>query len=412
MAGAAGFLDEEAKEAAAAAGDPKINGPAPERYELGEWDAGADEEPIPPRGWLLGNTFCRGFLSSLIGDGGIGKTALRITQLLSLATNRRLTGEHVHRRCRVLLVSLEDDRAELRRRVRAAMLHHDIKPEDVRGWLFLPAPKGLKILEKSPTGGEQPGALGSLLREIIAKRRIDVVSLDPFIKAHGLEENDNGAIDRVCEALAKIAIEFNCAVDTPHHVSKGPADAGNANRSRGASAFKDAGRLVYTLTPMSKDERDQFNLSEAEARGLVRLDNAKVNIAPPATAARWFRIVGVPLGNGTDDYPRGDEVQSVEPWTTPDVWAKITTTVANEILDQIKTGTSSGVRYSAAKQAGTDRAAWLVVKAKISDLSEKQCRRVVDTWVTNGVLETRPYRNPAQRKEQPGLFVNDAKRPG
>ena len=92
--------------------------------DLNEWDAGDDAEPIPPRGWLLGNVFCRRFVCSLIGDGGTGKTALRIAQALSLATGRALTGEHVFQRCRVLIVSLEDDRDELRRRVKAAMMHY------------------------------------------------------------------------------------------------------------------------------------------------------------------------------------------------------------------------------------------------------------------------------------------------
>ena len=68
---------------------------------LGIWDAGNDDYRIPPRGWLLGTTFCRRFLSSLIADGGTGKTALRHAQLISLAIGNSLTGEHVFRRCRV-----------------------------------------------------------------------------------------------------------------------------------------------------------------------------------------------------------------------------------------------------------------------------------------------------------------------
>ena len=63
-----------------------------------------------PREWLLGNTFCKKFLSSLIADGGVGKTALRIAQIGSLATGRSITGEHVFRRCRALILSFEDDR--------------------------------------------------------------------------------------------------------------------------------------------------------------------------------------------------------------------------------------------------------------------------------------------------------------
>jgi hypothetical protein len=410
--GAAEFLDEEAEAAEAAARGSYPQSPASKGHELGEWDAGEDDAPIPPRGWLLGNSLCRRFLSSLIGDGGVGKTALRIAQLLSLATGRALTGDHVFRRCRVLLVSLEDDRDELRRRVRAAMLHHGIKLADVKGWLFLAAPKGPKLIERSPAGAEQIGGLERLLRETIIRRRIDVVSLDPFVKTHGLEENDNNAIDRVCDLLANLAVELDCAVDAPHHVNKGQGSpaAGDANRGRGASAFKDAARLVYTLTTMSKEERGQFGIPEREARRLVRLDSAKVNIAPQAADARWYRLVGVPLGNCGDEYPHGDEVQTVEPWTPPDMWAKITTAVANEILDQIEKGNANGQRYSAAKQAGADRAAWRIVAAKISDLAEAQCRHVINTWAETGVLETRPYDDPVRRKEEKGLFV--ANRPG
>jgi RecA-family ATPase len=89
-------------------------------------DAGDDIELPPPRAWLLGNVFCREFLSSLFGDGGIGKTALRYAQYLSLATGRSLTGEHVFQRCRVLIVSLEDNDAELRRRIWALRIHYKI----------------------------------------------------------------------------------------------------------------------------------------------------------------------------------------------------------------------------------------------------------------------------------------------
>lgn len=94
---------------------------------LGEWDAGDDTLPPPPRGWLLGTSFARKFLSSILGDGAVGKSALRYAQALSLASGKPLTGEHVFQRGRVLILSLEDDADELRRRILAACLHSELR---------------------------------------------------------------------------------------------------------------------------------------------------------------------------------------------------------------------------------------------------------------------------------------------
>ena len=98
-------------------------------------DVGDDDQPIPPRQWLLGNTFCRGFVSGLIAPGAGCKTSLRIVQPLSVASGRSLTGERVFVRAKTLIVCLEDGMTELRRRLRAATKHHGIGREQVKEWL-------------------------------------------------------------------------------------------------------------------------------------------------------------------------------------------------------------------------------------------------------------------------------------
>ncbi len=378
---------------------------------LGEWDAGEDSDPIPPRGWLLGNTFCRRFVSSLMAGGGTGKTALRVVQALAMVTGRPLTGEHVFQRCRVLLLSLEDDRDELRRRVRAAMKHHGVSYDEVRGRLFLatPAAMGWK-LAADRDGKIEPGELGARLGKAIKDHGIDVAILDPFVKAHAVEENGNGQIDIVAGILAQIAAECDCAIDAPHHISKGAADPGNADRGRGASAFKDAARLVYTLAPMAPEEAELFGIPEAERRLLIRMDSAKVNIAPPVAKATWFRLVGVDLGNGTADYPNGDSVQTVEPWTPPDLWEDLSNFVCNEILTAIDKGLPDGRRYSDHHSA-QDRAAWQVVRQHAPEKTEKQARAVIKTWIKTGVLTMEDYQDPVRREPAKGLKLNPAKRP-
>jgi RecA-family ATPase len=185
--------------------------------ELLGWDAGDDDQMPPPRGWLLGTSFCRGFASSLLGDGGVGKTALRYAQGLSLATKRALTGEHVFQRCRVLIVSLEDGRDELRRRLRAACLHHGIERSELKGWLFIEALGRAdgKLLTLDQHNRPVLGALAAKLERTIAARKIDIVMLDPFIKSHGIAENDNSGIDEVAQILTNMAEKFNIAVDVP-----------------------------------------------------------------------------------------------------------------------------------------------------------------------------------------------------
>jgi hypothetical protein len=81
---------------------------------------------------------------------------------------------------------------------------------------------------------------------------------------------------------------------------------------------RNANRLVCTLSKMSLEDAKALGIDEADRWCYVRVDSAKVNIAPAAATARWFKLVGVPLGNGNIVYPSGDEVQTVEEWTPAD----------------------------------------------------------------------------------------------
>src|SRR5262245_7227874 len=283
------------------------NGQASEPDDWGDWDAGDDPGVIPPRQWLLGNQFCRSFISSLVAAGGTGKSALRLLQLVSLALGRSLCGQHVFRRCRVLLISLEDDDRELQRRIKAVLDNFGIARAELKGWLFCKSPKLVKLAVMNGRT-RAVGPLERQIRDAIERRQPDLVSLDPFVKTHSLEENDSGDMDFVCDLLARIAVEHNIAVDSPHHVHKGQITPGDANSGRGSSGIKDAGRLVYTLTTMSADEATTFNISPNERCLYIRLDGAKLNITARSTNATWFKLIGIPIGNGSDEYPNGDTV--------------------------------------------------------------------------------------------------------
>jgi hypothetical protein len=397
-------FDERAPPQSRSAVD-EANTPDPKLCDAGD----LPEEVIPMREWLLGNTFCRQFLSSLLGSGGVGKTAVRIVQALAVATGRPLTGEHVHQRCPVLFLSFEDGILELKRRVRAAMLHHNISGDDVRGWFWYATITQHKLAEINGNQKITPGGLMQWLRATIKEIGAGLVLLDPFIKTHGVSENDNNAIDQVCTMLANLGTELNAGVDMPHHIRKGATEPGDADIGRGASAARDAGRLVYTLTRLDEKTAEQLGIAENERQQFVRMDNAKVNIAAPLTEAVWFKLVNVPLGNGTPEYPNGDHVQTVERWIPSSFWAGLTNTTLNQILDKIEAGPYPDGRYSPSPSA-TRRAAWPVILQFCPELSEKQAKSMIQTWIKTGVLKKRLHEDPNDRHDHQSLFVG--KRPG
>jgi hypothetical protein len=260
-------------------------------------------------------------------------------------------------------------------------------------------------------GTRRIGQLEKLLREAIEKHKPDLVAFDPFVRLHGLEENDNGAMDFVCDLLIKLGIEYDIAVDAPHHTKKGQLVAGDADAGRGGSSMRDAARLVSTLTVMSPDEAALFGVDEVDRHDYVRLDPAKVNVARRSQKAIWFRLVNVNLRNPNLDYPDGDDVQTLEPWNPPDTWANLPNAALNAALTEIDKGLGNGQRYSDGSTA-TDRAAWPVVQRHCPGKTEPQCREIVRAWVKNGVLEKKPYDDPVARKSLIGLHLNTAKRPG
>jgi hypothetical protein len=150
-------------------------------------------------------------------------------------------------------------------------------------------------------------------------------------------------------------------------------------------------------------KRTRWGSATRSAASLVRLDSAKVNIAPPSRTATWFRLVGVNLGNGTATYPNGDNVQTVELWKPPPLFDKLYTPDLNCVLRKLNVGMGNGQRYSLAPGA-KDRAAWHAVHEQFPDLGEERCRAIITEWAGKELFEVGEYDDPVRRTKVKGIL--------
>ena len=162
---------------------------------------------------------------------------------------------------------------------------------------------------------------------------------------------------------------------------------------------------------MSEEEADMFDIARQDRFDYVRLDRSKVNLIKRSGAIKWFRLVSVAIGNTTEMYPDGDEIQTVEPWKPPPLFGDMEVETINAILDQIDHGLGKGAFYSASP-AARGRAAWTVVKEFCPYKTDKQCREVIMVWLKSGLLVLVDFYDEKDRKERKGLRVDRTKRPG
>ena len=173
-----------------------------------------------------------------------------------MASGLNLLGVPVPDRLRVAYWG-EDPIDELARRVGAILKHFKIPREQIEGWLFVDSFRNLPLTIATLEKGTMIFPDADAVTAALIAQRIDVLILDPFVKTHGVSENDNGAIEQVARKFNDIAEAADCSIEAPQHIRK----ASNLGRSevtvddgRGAGSLKDAARCVRVINRMTPDE--------------------------------------------------------------------------------------------------------------------------------------------------------------
>jgi len=367
-----------------------------------------DMRAVEPRQWLYGKHLIRGYVSATVSPGGVGKTTLELIEAIALATARPLLGVPVRERVRVWHYNLEDPRDELMRRVWAICEHYSIPPVELEGWLFLDSGRDCKMIVAEPVDGVVvPAVAAEQVIEQMQRWDIGVLQVDPLVKSHYAEENDNKQIDAVLDVFADIAKRCGAAIDLVHHTRKPPsgfvATAGDINTARGAGALAGAVRSARTITPMSEKESEAFDIDPSRRGWYIRVDDAKGNMSAPSSEAVWCERHTVELA-------QGDYVGVLAPWSPPDPFEGLGVDGARRALNSIDAGLDDGQRYTATARAGTNR--WAGCVLLDMGLGEGSAKTILRTWMSNNVLVVGEYHNPIRRRSDKGLFVDFDKMPG
>ena len=230
--------------------------------------------------------------------------------------------------------------------------------------------------------------------------------IDPFVGAHQVSENDNGAVNDVVAQIRRVADETNSGMGLVHHIRKGNGEDANVDSIRGAGSLIGAARAARVINKITEDEAVRLGVSEKEASGIFRVDDGKANLAPPTHAAVYRKMIG-------EQIPNGEWVGVAIEYKMPDEWAGMTTEVTNNILRQIDNGLQNqdGEEYFSKNVQAKERWVGNLITSYPFDKAEDhksqaQAKIILDRWFKEGLLIEETYRSEKRRKDVKGVFTS------
>ncbi|MGO8211855.1 bifunctional DNA primase/polymerase [Rhizobium ruizarguesonis] len=353
------------------------------------------------RQFAYGKHLIRKYVSVTVSPGGLGKTALALAECLAMASGKPLLGVKPEQRLRCWNFNSEDPRDELERRVMAACIYYKLTPADIEGHLFLDSGREQELVvmvDDKKTGVRIQQPIVEAVVEQIERHKIDVMIVDPFVSTHGVNENDNGAIDKVAKLWAQIADYTNCAIDIVHHLRKVSDREATVEDARGAVSLIGAARSVRVLNRMTEEQATQAGVSSEDRHGHFSVTYGKSNLTPLSNKLDWRRLQSVALGNG--EYgPKGmpligkgqDYAPVVTEWKWPskdeiaesvdgDVRQQVLVTLENQSHRE-SSQSEEWAGYVLASAMGIH-----IETAKAMTPEKRKVKSILDAWISTGIL--------------------------
>ena len=333
-----------------------------------------DPAQLPKRKIIYGLDYIEGTISMTVAAGGVGKSTAIIFEACSIANNGH----------NVMLLMLEDEPNEVRRRVKACVMHHSFDEGKVGANLVILNQE--QRLTMAAVDNKQAVAVDyDKLRDAIKSFGTRVLIVDPFVQTHQMNENDNQQINFVADLFRSIAKECHIAVMLVHHTRKGAEFGARGENARGASALKDAARNVRELRLPTPNDVKDLNIEPTKANELIIVDHTKANYTRLADL-RFFRKVIIEVKCGLVET---ETVATVEPYDL----AAHTIQISDEHYD-------TALQAIALKQDGelayvrNPRPKSLNIYkdlAYVTGLTRNSCEKVIDDLFESGKIRERKH---------------------
>ena len=212
-------------------GDDPIPGLYPAFQPL--WDAIS----LPPQ-WLATDFLLASEYTLLVGDGGSFKTTVMLSIAAAVAGGYPvLDGFPTPAPRPVLLISGEDSTGVLQNRLRAITAGHGWDPAPIRANLLALALEGVQL---GDAGWQR------YLRQQCDQHQAVLLCCDPLADLLQDDENDNSRARPIVQWFRALNAE-GTAVLLCHHYGKATEHKQGVARTRGASAWTNAARAIYTV---------------------------------------------------------------------------------------------------------------------------------------------------------------------
>ncbi|MBY3543652.1 AAA family ATPase [Rhizobium laguerreae] len=366
-----------------------------------------DPSTLPRREFAYGNHFIRKYVSVTVSPGGLGKTSMSLAESLAMSSGRSLLGVKPPQRMRVWVFNAEDPRDEMERRIMAACIHYNLKPEDIEGHLFIDSGREQELvvaIDDKKAGVRIQAPIVEAVVEQIERNKIDVMIVDPFVSTHSVNENDNGAIDKVAKLWAQVADYTNCSIDIVHHLRKVADREATVEDARGAVSLIGAARSVRVLNRMTPEQATESGVPQEERFGYFSTTYGKSNLTAMSHKAEWRRLIGVPLGNGRGLTKPQDFAPVVTEWRWPSS-EEVVGEVTGEQMAQIRSLVDNG-QYKESPRA-KNWAGGAIAYALGLDLDDEGNRRkaasLFKAFLKEGALVRVEEHDPVRREM--GTFI-------